>query len=161
MEDVFGKAIGGRLARPVTIGQFALHTQPLVDRFELKAGFALAPDYLALPTVEDGAQGPDAARVIDITGHMRPDGTLDWAAPPGRWRVIRFGASLLGKTNHPAPAEATGLEVDKYDGAAVARYLTHYLDTYQAASGADLMGARPARAGHRFHRDRRGQLDPP
>jgi hypothetical protein len=82
MEDVFGKAIGGRLARPVTISQFALHTQPLVDRFELKAGFALAPDYLALPTVEDGAQGPDAARVIDITGHMRP--MARWIGRPRR-----------------------------------------------------------------------------
>ncbi len=46
---------------------------------------------------------------------MHPDGTLDWTPPPGDWVVLRFGYSLLGITNHPATAEATGLEVDKLD----------------------------------------------
>ena len=51
--------------------------------------------------------------VIDLTGKMHPDGTLDWTPPAGDWVVLRFGYSLLGITNHPATAEATGLEVDK------------------------------------------------
>jgi hypothetical protein len=53
-----------------------------------------------------------------------PDGTLDWTPPAGQaWRSCAL-APLLGTTNHPAPPEATGLEVDKFDGAAVRRYLT-------------------------------------
>jgi hypothetical protein len=32
---------------------------------------------------------------------------------------VRIGYSLTGTENHPATPEATGLEVDKYDGAAV------------------------------------------
>ena len=48
---------------------------------------------------------------------MRPDGTLDWTPPAGDWVVLRMGYSLLGITNHPATAEATGLEVDKLDRA--------------------------------------------
>ena len=51
--------------------------------------------------------------VIDLTSKMQPDGTLDWTPPAGDWVVLRFGYSLLGITNHPATAEATGLEVDK------------------------------------------------
>ena len=51
--------------------------------------------------------------VIDLTSKMRADGTLDWTPPAGHWVVLRFGYSLLGITNHPATAEATGLEVDK------------------------------------------------
>ncbi len=53
--------------------------------------------------------------------------------PPGRWQVLRLGWSLLGTTNHPATPEATGLEVDKYDGPAVRRYLEHYLGMYADA----------------------------
>ena len=50
---------------------------------------------------------------VDLTSKMRADGTLDWTPPAGNWVVLRFGYSLLGITNHPATAEATGLEVDK------------------------------------------------
>ena len=53
--------------------------------------------------------------MIDLTSKMQPDGTLDWTPPAGDWVVLRFGYSLLGITNHPATAEATGLEVDKLD----------------------------------------------
>ena len=55
--------------------------------------------------------------VVDLTSKMHPDGTLDWTPPPGDWVVLRFGYSLLGITNHPATAEATGLEVDKLNRA--------------------------------------------
>ncbi|WP_428333204.1 glycosyl hydrolase [Novosphingobium sp.] len=146
MDDVFGKAIGGLLGKPVTIDVFTLHADALVDRAEVKAGFALVPDYLALPIVPDQATGPAPATVIDLTSRMNADGTLDWAPPPGRWNVIRFGYSLLGKTNHPAPAEATGLEVDKYDADAVRRYFTRYLANYRDAAGADRIGTHGVRA---------------
>ena len=59
--------------------------------------------------------------------------------------MLRFGYSLLGTTNHPAPPEATGLEVDKFDGEAVRRYLDHYLGMYRDASGG-LIGKRGVRA---------------
>ena len=58
----------------------------------------------------------------------------------GRWRVLRLGYSLLGTTNHPAPPEATGLEVDKFDGAAVRRYLEHYIGMYRDAAGPGMIG---------------------
>ena len=45
----------------------------------------------------------------------------------------------MGITNHPASPEATGLEVDKLDPAAVKRYFTTYLDQYKNATGG-LMG---------------------
>jgi hypothetical protein len=60
--------------------------------------------------------------------------------------VIRLGASLTGTSNHPATAEATGLEVDKYDGKAVRRYLETYLDMYLDATGPELFGKRGLRA---------------
>ena len=53
--------------------------------------------------------------VLDITGKTDGSGNLNWSAPEGKWRIYRFGWSLTGKMNHPAPPEATGLEVDKLE----------------------------------------------
>ncbi|QAY78116.1 glycosyl hydrolase [Sphingosinicella sp. BN140058] len=132
---------------PVRIGMLKLSSEAKVDRFEAKAGFAIARDYHALGAVSDPEPAVvDADAVIDLTARMKHDGSLDWTPPAGRWRVLRLGASLTGKTNHPAPPEATGLEVDKYDAGAVRRYLETYLGMYRNAAGADLIGARGLRA---------------
>ena len=51
--------------------------------------------------------------IIDVSPFMRPDGTLVWDAPAGRWNILRLGHTPTGMTNKPAPASATGLEIDK------------------------------------------------
>lgn len=79
--------------------------------------------------------------IIDLTDKLNPDGTLNWTAPAGNWKVIRFGYSLMGINNHPASPEATGLEVDKLDPEAIKRYFTNYLDQYKSATNG-LMGAK-------------------
>ena len=71
--------------------------------------------------------------------------TLDWTPPAGDWVVLRFGYSLLGITNHPATAEATGLEVDKLDRRFVKNYFDKYLDSYKETVGADMMGKKGIR----------------
>jgi hypothetical protein len=150
--DPAAGAVGaGMMAFPapktVRIAQFSLHEDARVDRFETKAGFSTALDYYALKSSAASTdRGVMPSQVIDLTARMRPDGTLDWTPPQGRWRIIRFGWSLLGTTNHPATKEATGLEVDKYDGAAVRQYLETYLGMYRDAAGADLIGTHGVRA---------------
>jgi hypothetical protein len=139
-------------ARPDTptvgIGDLHLSSEARVDQFEAKAGFALVSDYNALSdTPAAAAPAIDPARVVELTDRLRPDGTLDWTAPKGSdWRIVRLGWSLTGKTNHPATPEATGLEVDKYDPAAVRRYLETYLGLYRAAVGAEWIGQKGIRA---------------
>ncbi len=59
---------------------------------------------------------PDS--IIDLTGKMRPDGSLDWDVPPGNWTVMRFAARSTGQTTRPAPAPGHGFEVDKFDSKA-------------------------------------------
>ncbi|CAN7471089.1 glycosyl hydrolase [Phenylobacterium sp. LjRoot164] len=117
------------------IAAFSLERSGRVHRFEAKAGF----------DTTIGAAGPtpavaaDAlvrrADVVDLSGKLRPDGVLDWTPPPGRWTVLRFGWSLTGASNGPAEPEATGLEVDKLDAAAVRRYADAYLGLYDEATG--------------------------
>jgi (4-O-methyl)-D-glucuronate---lignin esterase len=131
----------------IRIADLRLSPTATINRFQVKAGFALAPDYYALASEQAAeVKGIDPRRVIDITERMAADGTLDWTPPPGRWRVLRLGYSLLGITNHPATPDTTGLEVDKYDADAVRSYMEHYIGMYRAAAGADLLGARGVRA---------------
>lgn len=132
-------------AAQLQIAQVQLNGEAKVHRFEAKAGFAIADGYFAIDTPPESA-GVAPDQVIDLTAKVSADGTLNWTPPKGRWRVVRLGYSLTGKTNHPATAEATGLEVDKYDGAAVRRYLESYLKLYTDAVGESLIGAHGIRA---------------
>ena len=52
--------------------------------------------------------------MVDLTSRLKPGGRLDWDAPAGRWLILRFGYTPTGRNNHPAPAEGTGLECDKF-----------------------------------------------
>jgi len=139
--------IYGPAAPPATawsVGELALHADPRVERVEDKAGFVPATGLAESPTPDDG--GAIARKgVIDLTGTMGTDGALDWTPPPGRWVLLRIGYSLLGITNHPAPLEATGLEVDKLNRAYVKDYLDTYLSQYAKAAGG-LFGAQGVRA---------------
>lgn len=131
----------------VRVGELRLSSEAKVHQFEAKAGFSIAPDYYALSTDKAAeVKGIDPQRVIDITDRMTADGSLDWTPPAGRWRVVRFGYSLLGVVNHPATPEATGLEVDKYDAKVVRAYMDHYLGMYRDASGPGLLGEQGVRA---------------
>jgi len=51
--------------------------------------------------------------IVDVSRHVRKDGTLVWDAPPGQWKILRLGQTLTGKTNHPSPESGRGLEIDK------------------------------------------------
>jgi len=123
------------------IAELALHPGPRVNRFEEKAAFVPEMDIYGFGTPAVASDEAVAkSDVIDLTSKMSPDGRLDWTPPPGDWVVLRFGYSLLGITNHPATAEATGLEVDKMDRRFVKNYFDKYLDSYKETVGPDLMG---------------------
>ncbi|HET7102932.1 MAG TPA: glycosyl hydrolase [Terracidiphilus sp.] len=125
------------------IAELALHPGARVNHFEEKAAFVTAPDLYEFATNPvDASAAVKPSDVINLTSKMRPDGTLDWTPPPGNWVVLRFGYSLLGITNHPATAEATGLEVDKLNRNYVKQYMETYLDSYKKAVGPDLIGAK-------------------
>ena len=131
----------GRFATPprpipdaVPFTELALQAEPAVHSFEEKAGFTANLEYYQLPSGSQGAPGPKPEAVLDLTSRMRPDGSLDWTPPAGNWVVLRIGYSLTGSMNRPATPEATGLEVDKMDPAAVRRYMDHYLGMYRDAA---------------------------
>ena len=67
------------------------------------------------------------AAVLNLSDHMGRDGTLRWDVPPGDWVVLRAGMMPTGTENSPAPAAATGLEVDKMNRAALAAHFDAYV----------------------------------
>ncbi len=131
------KDIGG-----TEIAEIVLHTADCINMFEEKDAFAPVGDLNTKMTssTNDVVATND---IINLTDKMNADGTLNWTAPStgAEWKVVRFGYSLLGITNHPASPEATGLEVDKLDPVAVKKYFTNYLDQYKNATGG-LMGSK-------------------
>jgi len=124
------------------ITELVLLSGARTNEWEQRAGYAQARDFYAIgdPHVAPGSVVAPAD-VIDLTGKMQPDGTLNWTPPAGNWMVLRIGYSLTGHENGPAPAEATGLEADKLNREDVKNYLDQYLKTYAATVGAENMGA--------------------
>jgi hypothetical protein len=122
------------------IAEIVLHTADRINNFEEKDAFAPVGDLdkKITASTNDVIATSD---IIDLTNKLNADGSLNWTAPPGIWNIVRFGYSLMGINNHPASPEATGLEVDKLDPAAIKRYFTNYLDQYKNATGG-LMGSK-------------------
>lgn len=136
----------GQAAEQLDVNEFVLHTEARVHHLEDKAAFAPVPDLYAFATPPvDASSTLRREDVVDLTGKLRSDGTLDWTPPPGRWTILRIGYSLIGTTNHPATKEATGLEVDKLDRRYVKSYMDGYLNSYRDTVGAEEMGKRGIR----------------
>jgi hypothetical protein len=142
--NAFAALMGGSAA-PFTppgtpMAEVVLHPVVRVHMFEEKDAFAPATELYAKATgvTTDVVSTQD---ILDLTSKLAADGTLNWTAPAGEWKVMRFGYSLMGINNHPASPEATGLEVDKLDPEAIKRYFTNYLDQYKSATDG-LMGAK-------------------
>ncbi|HKP15655.1 MAG TPA: glycosyl hydrolase [Gemmatimonadaceae bacterium] len=123
-------------AREYVITEFVTHTGARVHRWEEKAGFNFLFEYESSPTPTQPATSVvPRGDVVDLTSRMKPDGTLDWEVPAGRWTVMRFGRSLTGAKNRPAVPAASGYEVDKLNRAHVEAYLRDYTAPIAGALG--------------------------
>src|SRR5688572_3803243 len=125
-----------RPAREYVITELVPHTGGRVHRWEEKAGFNFLFEYESSPTPAQPATSVvPRGDVVDLTSRMRPDGTLDWEVPAGRWTVMRFGRSLTGAKNRPAVPAALGYEVDKLNRTHVEAYLRDYTAPIAQALG--------------------------
>lgn len=79
------------------------------------------------PALNDARLAIDPASVLDISSSMKPDGTLHWQVPAGRWIIQRTGMTPTGQMNGPASPEGTGLEVDKMSREHVSSHFDAFL----------------------------------
>jgi hypothetical protein len=126
---------GRRPDEEIRVAEFNIFPYTKVTRFEDKAAFSTAGYLNRYPTIASASEAfPTTDDVISLNEYVDADGNLKWNAPEGRWKIYRFGYSLTGKMNHPAPPEATGYEVDKLDQKAWTRFFHKYIDMYKDAS---------------------------
>ncbi len=111
----------------VTIEEIALTKKMVIAERNAKNFHVRLPVKMeTAPTTKD--QIVDKHSVIDLTGKVKDDGTLEWDVPAGEWRIIRMGYVCSGAQNHPASKFGKGLEVDKLSAAA----LDYHFEAYAA-----------------------------
>ena len=57
----------------------------------------------------------EQSKIIDLSGRLQNNGSLQWKIPDGRWTILRFGKRNNGAVTRPAPAPGLGFESDKFD----------------------------------------------
>lgn len=124
-------------ATEYTLSEAVLHGGARINRWEEKAGYSFLFEYesSASPEVPEASRISREA-VVDLTAKMRPDGSLAWTMPEGRWTILRFGYSLTGAKNRPATKAGSGFEVDKLNPRHVEAYFHGYFDPLEKALGA-------------------------
>ncbi len=128
--------VAAQPAAQYVLSEAALHGGARLQRWEEKAGFSFLFDYEPVASLDVPAEESLApAEVVDLTGRMTPDGTLDWEVPAGDWTVLRLGYSLTGAKNRPATPAGSGWEADKLSRKHMESYYHGYFDPLRQALG--------------------------
>ncbi len=100
------------------VQSIVLSSEARVHHFRGKAGEV----WRQSPETTDSQAPPTscvaADAILDVTAHVDGAGRLQWAAPPGKWLVMRFGHTSTGKRNATGGG-GQGLECDKLSDRAV------------------------------------------
>ena len=76
---------------------------------------------------------PGGGPPIDVSGHMDSQGRLDWDAPAGESRIMRFVASNTGQTLECPSPNSNGLIIDHLSREAAVVDMTYILDRILSA----------------------------
>lgn len=81
----------------------------------------------------------DKGETLDLTARVRADGTLDWVAPPGRWKLYGVFQGWHGKMVERAAPGGEGNVIDHFSAEALGNYLKKF---DQAFAGRNVRGLR-------------------
>jgi hypothetical protein len=98
----------------LVLSSLVLSSTPQVHHLQIKTGLEWGESRRMTAKDLPDSACVQLSDIHDLTDRLRPDGTLDWTAPAGRWRVIRIGCTTTGKKNSAAGA-GTGLECDRFN----------------------------------------------
>jgi hypothetical protein len=89
--------------------------------------------------VRPGSDRGQTTTVEDLTARVKPDGTLDWTAPPGSWVLHGVFLGWHGKLVERAAPGGEGNVIDHFSRDAIRNYLGHF---DRAFAGRPLKGLR-------------------
>jgi len=92
--------------------------QPVINAYEGKNGSVWRIGESTREFYTDDSIAVPLKNIIDLSGKVAKDGTLEWIPPPGNWVVVRIGHTATGHTNYTGGG-GLGLECDKFNKAAV------------------------------------------
>ena len=84
--------------------------------------------YLDIAVLALPAEGiVTAGQIVDLSGKMSSAGALPCDLPDGKWKIYRFGHTIMGNGLHPAQSKARGFECDKMSREAMGFHLDHII----------------------------------
>ena len=99
---------------------------PTIQFHQEKTVMVKAGDKSAFESAGTSKGAIDESKVLDISDKMDANGMLNWNAPAGNWKIIRFGYTTTGAVNAPATKEVEGLECDKMDSSVVEFHFSQF-----------------------------------
>ena len=101
---------------PMDISSMRLYTAARKSNWEGEGGWTLRRIVRDNETPQQSHKAyVRSAEIVDLTGMMVGADSLRWTVPEGKWTILRIGHINTGRRNGPAPAEATGWEINKFD----------------------------------------------
>lgn len=82
---------------------------------------------------------PESGEILDLTGKVNTDGTLEWIAPAGNWKLIAVFEGFHGKMVERAGPGGEGDVIDHFSSRAIDHYLDHFTGVLK---GQDISGLR-------------------
>jgi (4-O-methyl)-D-glucuronate---lignin esterase len=101
-----------------------------VENFEQKAYYAYPGQFTATKADhllrdvggEPDEQIIDPSGIVNVSDRVGDDGHFDWDAPPGSWKILRFGYTLSGSRVSTSSEGWNGYAVDYLDPSAFDHY---------------------------------------
>lgn len=134
----------GSLKEPLLAGNTPFTIDRLIQPVEANKNLqGLALDQVRferpLPLHKLIAYGPDG-RALDLTKKVSTDGTLDWVAPAGTWRLYAIFTGWHGKMVERAGPGGEGNVIDHFSKQALTSYLKKFDDALSKADIQTLRG---------------------
>ena len=104
-----------------------LHNGPRLAGWSGKTGYTHGDSGGATPTLTNDLL-IDPVTVIDISDKMDSDGNLSWDVLAGNWTILRMGHTTTGEECAAHPDAGKGLEIDKFNRAALESHFANFLD---------------------------------
>ncbi|MBD0823763.1 glycosyl hydrolase [Aestuariibaculum marinum] len=122
---------------PFKVTKIILSEEPLIDNYQGKCGAVWR-----ISSRNTEAQIPESECVktenmVNVSEFIDANSLLNWEAPKGNWRIMRFGHTSTGHENATAGG-GRGLEVDKFNKEAVQFQLDHWYGEMRRTAGEEL-----------------------